>query len=1271
MASGTANSPGPMVVGSHANLQHDQFIEQQLARTRRRVKWVDLGSLAMGLVGGIIAYLLIVVLIDHWVAGLSGLGRFVALLGLLLGTTYYLAAYLVPPFLRRINPAYAARAIEQSDPSLKNSLINFLMFRRDATPTNRLVYQALRHRAATDLRDVNIDLAVDRTKLIRVGYVVVALMVLFAVYTIVSPKDVFQTMRRVAAPWAHIARPSRVSISDVRVGAVEQPLDAPVELVFGDQPTISARIQGVRAEESVTLYYSTLDRQTVDREVRMEPGDAEQRFQCQIPPKEDQSGLQQNVEYSIRAGDAELTGLKLLVSPTPTIVVEEISYDCPAYTRLKREPVKNNGEISGLEGTRVTIRARANHPIKSARIEFNPDSPTEATDQRIEDFNGTSATYDFLLKFKDDERRVPEFRSYRLSFMAENGHLSKDSMIYHIAVSRDLPPEIEILAPRDQDLELAADATQRIEIRAIDPDFALSSVSLCADASGRGGLVNEKLPIPPQGLTGQATLTYNFSPRQLGLVPGDKVTYYAVAEDNRTSLQDRQSPDPNRVRTSDYVLTIVGAKAAPAGGEGNSSEQPNGDNAPQRKQPGESGSEADARQQPGDPTKSAESSPSSEQDQAGEQGNQGDSQPPQSGEQGNKSQQQQQSGDSQQGEQGQEGQQGQTGQEGQQGQTGQAGQQGQTGQEGQQGQTGQAGQQGQSSESGQTGAPSSGSSSAGETGDPSPSGSQGASAGQSAGSSAGTNSQQDSGGGSPSSGNSQGQQPGGGTPQPGSDSGGSDNATPEAGQAGRGDSPTPASRPEPLHDGEAFERALEYLEKSAGGSPQNDSGGSDSASSTDAQGSQPKATDGSGDPAAQANSAVQANPAAAQNDAGGAEQAEKPGADVPGQGENSDPRGGAGEQGADDRTPKGVEGQESTQNADSGPLDKQPGLGDEGQAGSGESSDSPQGAPAAQQANADRDKTSNDPNREKSNDSGDQEPPSPSVSKKQSDSQGEGSGDESGGGKKGGGQSANQPGRDSAGSNMSSDQGNTGSPESGQGETADRGGDKKLAPGPTGQAGQTPGSGSQTQDSSQGQDLTQQGARPQQPGAPSNAAQGSQDPQAQRSSPPENNSTGGVSSGPPQGGGLPGPDGPDVTPSLPDPPPAAADPANLEYSRKATDLVLERLKNQQQDPDPELLKSLGWTKEEMQQFIARWEELKRSAHEEGPQAQADLDDALRSLGLRATRLDVRRGSAENDQQRGQSESGIESHPPTEFREQFNAYKKGAVRGDRERGGRRP
>ena len=258
------------------------------------------------------------------------------------------------------------------------------------------------------------------------------------------------------------------------------------------------------------------------------------------------------------------------------------------------------------------------------------------------------ATHSFVLKFTDDERQVPEHESYRLSFTAENGHLSKDSMIYRIVVSRDLPPEIEILTPRDHDIELAANGTQRIEIRAIDPDYALSSVSLRAVASGGGEIVNEKLSIPPEGHTGQATLTYNFSPSKLGLVPGNKVTYYAVAEDNRTSLQDGKSLDPNRERTIDYSITIVGGQTPPAGSEGNSSEQQSGAESPKPEQPSaKSPGETGANQQSGDPQSSAESSPSSEQGDQGSQDDQGTAQPQPSGAQENQSQEQP-SGDSQQ-----------------------------------------------------------------------------------------------------------------------------------------------------------------------------------------------------------------------------------------------------------------------------------------------------------------------------------------------------------------------------------------------------------------------------------------------------------------------------------------------------------------------------------------------------------------------------------------------------------------------------------------------
>ena len=133
---------------------------------------------------------------------------------------------------------------------------------------------------------------------------------------------------------------------------------------------------------------------------------------------------------------------------------------------------------------------------------------------------------------------------------------------------------------------------------------------------------------------------------------------------------------------------------------------------------------------------------------------------------------------------------------------------------------------------------------------------------------------------------------------------------------------------------------------------------------------------------------------------------------------------------------------------------------------------------------------------------------------------------------------------------------------------------------------------------------------------------------------------------------------------------AEADAVNLEYARQATQLVLERLKDEQQKPDPELLESLGWTADELNQFIARWESLKRAAQEDRVRGQADLDDALRSLGLRATGPERRRVGAQADRIPGLRDQS-RSRPPAAFLEPYNAYKRGAARGQQEGGHESP
>ena len=130
-------------------------------------------------------------------------------------------------------------------------------------------------------------------------------------------------------------------------------------LIYGDRPKISARIEGVRADDTVSLHFSTVDKQAVDRTVPLEcPADG-QRFECTIPP--DPAGLRQSLTYWIEAGDARSSEFHLTVSDAPTILVEKITYEDPAYTyppgtvKQPREVAKE-GEIHGLEGTRVTIQ---------------------------------------------------------------------------------------------------------------------------------------------------------------------------------------------------------------------------------------------------------------------------------------------------------------------------------------------------------------------------------------------------------------------------------------------------------------------------------------------------------------------------------------------------------------------------------------------------------------------------------------------------------------------------------------------------------------------------------------------------------------------------------------------------------------------------------------------------------------------------------------------------------------------------------------------------
>ena len=380
-------------------------------------------------------------------------------------------------------------------------------------------------------------------------------------------------------------------------------------------------------------------------------------------------------------------------------------------------------------------------------------------------------------------------------------------------------------------------------------------------------------------------------------------------------------------------------------------------------------------------------------------------------------------------------------------------------------------------------------------------------------------------------------------------------------------------------------------------------------------------------------------------------QPERTGEDGGNQGEAEGGEDNAGEGG---RTEDAAQPEEATSRQtepNSGDPPAQPGLGDDGESGFGARSDDQHGAPADQETNQQQAKHS------PSNNQGPESPTeakSPGTDKQQSDSEGGEGGDRSGGGKQGGSQSATQPGNDSAGSRSTADDG--ASQESGNGEANSQAGDDSLSSEKTGQSGKEHGSGTA------GDDPQSKGSEAESSDVPNGQPGGSLDsqPATDGADSQQDAAPGQI----PTNGGRPG------ERSNPSPPsdvnqgvPPAGDAANTEYAEKATDLALRYLKDQQDNPDRALLDDLGWTADELRQFIERWDRLKQQSAQD-PTAQSELLERLESLGLQSPNNRLRRDNVKHDPHGGLNDTANRSRPPTEYLDQLRAFQESIAK-DRE------
>lgn len=1249
----------------HSEHELERRIEERIRFVGRRIGWVELSwRLLIWLAGGT-AFVLALTACDQWLfsRGMPDSVRWTAWLVFAGLSAVWLSLAVGPYLLRRIHPLFAAYVLEKAVPGLKHAAMAFLLLRERRQdfkhdPLAEHVFRGLEQKAAVTVETVPLDQVVDRGQVVRWAAVLAGVIAAFCVYVVLSPKNALVSTARVLIPWADIPPATRVRIEAVSPGNAE--------VTAGERVVVTVTVFGLRSGEEPRLRFSTADGQFLDQVVPLQPDDGDaSRFSAELSP-----AMQHETTYRIEAGDAETREFRIRVLPAIRLELRSVELEYPPYTRLEKKTQLAMGDVSAVEGTRVTVLAQSSVPLTQAEIDLDNGRMRVPMQQSADVWQGR-----FTLKMSSKEPNVGEFTAYTLRGTDQDGRTNRDPVRFSIATIPDRPPWADYQDPPPDGSVIPVNAAATIRAKAQDPDFGLRRLTFYVEKDGRSIHSSVLFDLPPSkpGSTETVSKSFDLRPADLKLEPGDVISCWLEALDNREPTANRGESRRLQLVIGEAASSETTESKEPDSAAGNSPKGPsdqaaspqsdatsqmseNNRSEPKGQSPtpnqAEESAASDAsqdrtpNQDTGKTASAAGEGQSSPSDTSSDNGTPNEPRPSET------------SPGSPEGRKDAE-----TRQNDSQSRDGSADASAGDGSESQD-QGGMASDGGSDGEAVGAGRPSSGgrngtgdnaagnasSQSAngqGQTPSPTETGSTG-STGQ--GSSAGMQE------GAEGSGAGTAQGPGG-SEGPVAEAEKQENAAADVSEASRGSRPgesegnaspsgnqpadsgqgtkeatTPADGVN--NPGEAFERILNYLREKSRGGTQGDGLPPDGASRRDSPDTSPNNAAGDAD------RFETGEPSSASS--GGADSGRKPesnsikpsgtgrdGGSPPEAGDSNGPTENQ-NSGSSSQTPRGSKEDPTGPTGPAG--DPQPGatprdaaLGSAPPPGGEMQGDAPpNGQPAETPPQASR-SPETPGGSERSTEPQASTAPS---SRDSSQTQSENSGTLPGGGREGQGQSSPQTGYGAPGSQSPATDGGeavrdptgpeSGGPNGANGPAADNNGARQGDAGPT---GAVPGTG---------RPGSERGAGPTSPG-----------------------------SGNPRGGGLPG-EG-NAAPPQNEPRPDAADEPIVEFTRRQTDLALRYLEDElaKNTPDPELLQRLGWTREEMERFAQRWRELRDRAENSAtdPASARQFREVLKSLGLRPQSTDLRSGRGVKDSQRGLG-TMRQTAPPPQWSEQYREYLKG-------------
>ncbi len=456
--------------------------------------------------------------IVDWLFLLPGYGR-VLLLAINVGTLIWVAWHSWLRHLRRYDPVRVALEVERRHPDLLSLLVSYVQLdedREDAAHVSPTLIRAAKRLAVAATAPIDFREIIHWADLTRVA-VFSACVVLVCGGLSLNWPEFFSTLAyRLLNPAARIAYPTRTTIERI-TGDLTVPQGAPV--------TLEAECNGL-VPASGTLW------------IKPTGGEWERVLMPQTGPQRFAYRFEQvlrDFTYRLRLGDARSEVYRIRAVPSPHVVRTRVRLDYPAYTGLA-DTDADSLHLQVPEGTKVSLDLGCDRPLRKAEVmeEGGVASPMPLDAAGRAAAFAWTVTQSFAFRFRWTER--------------EHGFVYEGDVTYFVRMIPDVPPDVQILSPAEDD---KATPAKRLAVRyraADDYGIAKAAVIYSVNEGPEQRLAAE----PPDRTPVDGQVSWPLKETIQGLKVGDTLKFAVEVADNRTG-----EAGPNVARSQARRLDIV------------------------------------------------------------------------------------------------------------------------------------------------------------------------------------------------------------------------------------------------------------------------------------------------------------------------------------------------------------------------------------------------------------------------------------------------------------------------------------------------------------------------------------------------------------------------------------------------------------------------------------------------------------------------------------------------------------------------------------------